>query len=216
VASPEGKSTTLRFPRSIPAFLCFSLRPLQFFLSVDSGSHIGPDAGMANAQRFAHSHKETAMSTLDPKGNPSGAGTDIIGSGVGHGPGPEVMAAATLDGDKVITSDGEHVGKISDIMLDVRSGRVAYAVLSEGGFLGMGTTLHAIPWSALTLDTDEKCFRVDITAQQLKDDPGFDKDHWPSMADATWGAQLHAYYGRSPYWAATREVVQGRESAADI
>ncbi len=132
------------------------------------------------------------MSTLDPKGNPSGAGADIIGSGVGHGPGPEVMAAATLDGDKVITSDGEHVGKISDIMLDVRSGRVAYAVLSEGGFLGMGTTLHAIPWSALTLDTDEKCFRVDITAQQLKDDPGFDKDHWPSMADATWGAQLHA------------------------
>jgi sporulation protein YlmC with PRC-barrel domain len=156
------------------------------------------------------------MSTLDPKGNPSDAGTDIIGSGVGDGPGPEVMAAATLDGDQVITSDGEHVGKISDIMLDVRSGRVAYAVLSEGGFLGMGTTLHAIPWSALTLDTDEKCFRVDISAQLLKDDPGFDKDHWPSMADATWGARLHAYYNRPPYWAATPDVVQGRESAADI
>ena len=50
-------------------------------------------------------------------------------------------------------------------MLDVRSGRVAYAVLSQGGFLGVGTTLHAIPWSALTLDTDKECFRVDITAQ---------------------------------------------------
>ena len=158
------------------------------------------------------------MSTLDPKGNLSGtgAGASIVGTGRGEGPGPDVMAAATLDGNKVIASDGEEVGKISDIMLDVRSGRVAYAVLSEGGFLGMGTTLHAIPWSALTLDTDEECFRVDITAQQLKDDPGFDKDHWPSMADATWGAQLHQYYHRSPYWAATQDVVQGRASATDI
>ena len=156
------------------------------------------------------------MSTLDPKGNVSGAGARIVGSGPGQGPGPDVMAAATLDGDKVITSDGEHVGKISDIMLDVRSGRIAYAVLSEGGFLGMGTTLHAIPWSALTLDTDEECFRVDITAQQLKDDPGFDRDHWPSMADATWGTQLHQYYNRQPYWDVTRDVVEGREGAADI
>ncbi|SAK70196.1 PRC-barrel domain-containing protein [Caballeronia glebae] len=58
--------------------------------------------------------------------------------------------------------DGEDIGKISDIMLDVRGGRFAYAVLSEGGFLGMGTKLHAIPWSALTLDTAEKCFRVGL------------------------------------------------------
>ncbi|NEK56227.1 PRC-barrel domain containing protein, partial [Rhizobium leguminosarum] len=92
---------------------------------------------------------------------------------------------------------------ISDIMLDVRSGRVAYAVLSEGGFLGMGSNLHAIPWSALTLDTDEKVFRVDITAQRIKDDPGFDKDHWPSMADETWGTQMHKYYNRDPYWTTT-------------
>jgi Uncharacterized protein conserved in bacteria len=108
------------------------------------------------------------------------------------------MAADTLDGTKVVTADGEDVGKISDVMLDVRGGRIAYAVLSEGGFLGMGATLHAIPWSALTLDTDEKCFRVDITAQQLKEDPGFDKDHWPAMADATWGTHIHQYYNRSP------------------
>lgn len=88
-----------------------------------------------------------------------------------------------------MSSDGEHVGKISDIMLDVRNGRIAYAVLSEGGFLGMGSNRHAIPWSALTLDTDEQCSFVDITAQRLKDDPGFDKDHWPVMADAKWGNQ---------------------------
>jgi hypothetical protein len=88
----------------------------------------------------------------------------------------------------------------------VRSGRVAYAVLAEGGFLGMGNTLHAIPWNALTLDTSEKCFRVDIPAQRIKDDPGFDKDHWPSMADSAWGTHMHDYYNRAPYWQSTGEL----------
>ncbi|POR47482.1 sporulation protein YlmC with PRC-barrel domain [Paraburkholderia eburnea] len=135
-----------------------------------------------------------------PDSRPSTGGTHIIGGGTGDGPGPEIMAAATLDGNKVISSDGEHVGKISDIMLDVQSGRVAYAVLAEGGFLGIGNHLHAIPWGALTLDTAEKCFRVDLSAQRIKDDPGFDKDHWPSMGDTKWGSELHQYYNRQPYW----------------
>jgi sporulation protein YlmC with PRC-barrel domain len=146
------------------------------------------------------------MGSINPqRGTQRGA--NIVGGGVGAGPGPDIMAAATLDGNKVMSSDGEHVGKISDIMLDVRNGRIAYAVLSEGGFLGMGSNLHAIPWSALTLDTDEKCFFVDITAQRLKDDPGFNKDHWPTMADAKWGESMHSYYNRQPYWSATEEVV---------
>ncbi|NUY04531.1 PRC-barrel domain-containing protein [Paraburkholderia youngii] len=147
------------------------------------------------------------MSTLDPQGTASGGGAEIVGGGRGDGPGPEVMAAATLKGTQVISSDGEDVGKISHIMLDVRSGRVAYAVLSEGGFLGMGSNLHAIPWNALTLDTDAECFRVSIAAQRIKDDPGFDKDHWPAMADASWGNTLHEYYNRDPYWSPTRRGV---------
>src|SRR5579864_6021132 len=146
------------------------------------------------------------MGSINPQGGTQ-LGAGIVGGGVGEGPGPDIMAAATLDGDKVMSSDGEHVGKISDIMLDVRNGRIAYAVLSEGGFLGMGSNLHAIPWSALTLDTDKKCFYVDISAQRLKDDPGFDKDHWPSMADAKWAATTHSYYNRQPYWSVTNEFV---------
>lgn len=133
-------------------------------------------------------------------------GAKIVGSRVGEGPGPEVMAASTLADTKVINSDGEELGKISEIMLDVRGGRIAYAVLSSGGFLGTGDTLHAIPWNALTLDTDKKCFRVDITSERIKSDPGFDKTHWPAMADATWGSALHEYYNRTPYWSAPRYV----------
>jgi sporulation protein YlmC with PRC-barrel domain len=147
------------------------------------------------------------MGSINPQGGTQG-GAKIVGSGIGEGPGPDVMAAATLDGNNVVSSDGEDVGKISDIMLDVRSGRIAYAVLSEGGFLGMGSNLHAIPWSALTLDTEDKRFVVDIPAQRLKDDPGFDKDHWPTMADAKWGESTHSYYNRQPYWSATQDVVE--------
>ncbi|WP_404935495.1 PRC-barrel domain-containing protein [Paraburkholderia sp. BL27I4N3] len=87
---------------------------------------------------------------------------NIVGSGISEGPGPEVMTAATLDGSQVISSDGQDVGKIRDIMLDMRSGRIAYAVLSEGGFRGMGTNLHATPWNAPTLDTGAEFFRVGV------------------------------------------------------
>ena len=59
----------------------------------------------------------------------------------------------------------------------------------KADFLGLGNTLHAIPRNALTLDTNAACFRVDIAAQRNKDDPGLDKNHWPSMANETWGTQ---------------------------
>ena len=129
-------------------------------------------------------------------------GAAIIGSrfsGSG-GPGPEVMAADTLEGDEVVNAVGDKLGKIQDIMLDVPSGRVAYAVLASGGFLGLGDKLFAIPWSALTLDTDNKCFVLDIDKSQLEAAPGFDKDHWPAMADLTWATSIHNYYGQRPYW----------------
>jgi hypothetical protein len=110
------------------------------------------------------------------------------------------MAAATLDGNKVMSTDGDDVGKVKDIMLDVRTGRIAYVVLSSGGFLGIGDKLLAIPWSALTLDTDSESFLLNVPSQRLKDAPGFDKDNWPSMADEKWATSIHQYYGSEPYW----------------
>lgn len=116
------------------------------------------------------------------------------------GPGPFVMASDTLEDNPVIGSGGDKLGTINHIMLDVVSGRVAYAVLSFGGFLGFGEKLFAVPWSALTLDTERKSFVLSIDKAKLEAAPGFDKDHWPSMADPQWGTNLHEYYGRSPYW----------------
>jgi len=114
------------------------------------------------------------------------------------GPGPEVMDAATLIGDKVVNAAGESLGEIEAIMLDVRSGRIAYAVLSFGGFLGMGSKLFAIPWNALTLDAKEQRFVFNVTKEKLENAEGFDKDHWPSMADMTWAVRVHEYYDVVP------------------
>lgn len=116
------------------------------------------------------------------------------------GPGPEIMAADTLQGDRVVNGRGEDLGTIQDIMLDVQRGTVAYAVMSCGGFLGMGDKLFAIPWNALTLDADRHCFVLDADRERFESAPGFDKDHWPSMADDRWAHAVHDFYGVRPYW----------------
>ena len=110
------------------------------------------------------------------------------------------MLATTLQGNEVINLEGDKLGTIDEIMLDVPMGRIAYAVLSSGGFLGVGDKLFAIPWNALTLDTDNKCFLLDVSKERLEKAPGFDKDHWPSLADQTWAASVHMYYLTQPYW----------------
>jgi sporulation protein YlmC with PRC-barrel domain len=112
----------------------------------------------------------------------------------------KIMSASTLSGDKVVNQAGEDLGKIDDIMIDTPTGRVAYAVLSFGGFLGMGDKLFAIPWSRLALDEDRKAFILNIDRAMLERAPGFDKDNWPDMADRTWASQIHTYYGSRPYW----------------
>jgi sporulation protein YlmC with PRC-barrel domain len=116
------------------------------------------------------------------------------------GPGPELMSASSLVNDSVMNRQGETLGEIEEIMIDVRRGRIAYAVLAAGGFLGIGEKYFSIPWGALTLDTDNKCFILDVDKERIKNAPGFDKDHWPSMADMTWAGQIHSYYGTRPYW----------------
>jgi sporulation protein YlmC with PRC-barrel domain len=114
------------------------------------------------------------------------------------GPGPALMGADTLMGNDVYNKDGEDLGDIKEFMIDMASGRVAYAVLSFGGLLGMGDKLFAVPWQALVLDTVEKRFTLNVPKAALKDAPGFDKDQWPSMSDEAWASGVHKFYG-TPY-----------------
>ena len=113
---------------------------------------------------------------------------------------PTVMSASTLTGDNVVNLQNEDLGTIEHIMLDLASGRVAYAVLSVGGFLGMGDKLFAIPWSSLTVDTENKRLVMNIDKKLLDDAPGFNEENWPDMADRTWATSINKYYGARPYW----------------
>jgi sporulation protein YlmC with PRC-barrel domain len=113
------------------------------------------------------------------------------------GPGPELMGADTLIGDHVHNLENEHLGEIKEIMLDMRTGKIAYAVMSTGGVFTIGEKLFAVPWSALTLDTVNHRFTLNLSKGRFDDAPGFDSDRWPDMADLQWANQLHTYYGTS-------------------
>lgn len=111
-----------------------------------------------------------------------------------------VLSANTLEGDAVVNAAGEDLGKIEEIMLDVSSGRIAYAVLSFGGFLGLGDKLFAIPWEALQLDQRNERFILNVDREALENAPGFDKAHWPEFTDRAWGVEIYEHYGYEPYW----------------
>ena len=110
------------------------------------------------------------------------------------------LGATTLVGDRVVNLAGEDIGRIEELMIDVTTGRVAYAVLSFGGFLGFGNKLFALPWSAITVDEVRKRFVVNVTRESLEKMPGFDKDHWPDMSDRSFGTTVYSYYNTKPYW----------------
>lgn len=113
---------------------------------------------------------------------------------------PVVLSAGTITGDKVHNPKGEELGSIHELMLDVHNGRIAYAVLSFGGFLNMGNKLFAIPWDMLTLDAPNHAFVLDINKEQLENAEGFDKDNWPDFADESLHETIYRQWGREVYW----------------
>lgn len=113
---------------------------------------------------------------------------------------PSVLSSSSISGDAVVNRAGDSLGKIEDLMIDLGMGRVAYAVLSFGGFLGMGNKLFAIPFEALELDAVNKRFILDVPKERLEAAPGFDKDNWPDFANRSWGSSVYTHYGRTPYW----------------
>ncbi|WP_332847694.1 PRC-barrel domain-containing protein [Massilia sp. S19_KUP03_FR1] len=120
------------------------------------------------------------------------------GASSSPGPGPSLMGADTLIGDSVVNGNEEDLGDIKEIMLDMHTGQVAYAVLSFGGFLGIGEKLFAVPWGALHLDTVNERFVLNVDKARLKNAPGFDPGTWPDMSDVNWAKQIHTFYGTDP------------------
>ena len=115
------------------------------------------------------------------------------------------IKASTIIGTQVVDPKGNSLGDIKEIVIDPRTGRIAYAVVSFGGFLSLGEKLFAIPFSAFEYkvtksDLVASEYVLNISRERLQAAPGFDADHWPLMRDEKWHRDLHTYYDRLPYW----------------
>jgi len=127
-----------------------------------------------------------------------------------------IVKASDLIGKNVVNPEGKELGEIKNLAIDAEQGRIAYAILSFGGFLGIGDKLFAIPWGALRIGPGGDNFVLNINKEKLEKAPGFDSDKWPDLTNRQHGAELHTYYGVTPYWdnAPWKGVVQpGRDTA---
>lgn len=111
----------------------------------------------------------------------------------------DLVASDKVIGTKVYDRQGKHIGAIERIVLEKVSGRVAYAVLSFGGFLGIGEDYYPLPWSKLRYDENLEGFRVDISKDQVEGAPRYRRDEnyeWNTEN----GRRVYDYYGVTPYW----------------
>ncbi len=112
--------------------------------------------------------------------------------------GPQAVPASKLLDDAVVGSDGKEVGQIDDVVVDLQTGRVAYAVLGAGGVIGFGEKRIALPYGDVRYDPGQGQARVDATAAQVQDIPGFPRDRWPAGADESWKGQAGSAGGTQP------------------
>lgn len=113
---------------------------------------------------------------------------------------PPVLSATTLIGDPVVNAAEENLGELEDLMIDVDNGRIRYAVLSFGGFLGVGNKLFAVPFETLQIDGENERIILDVQKKHLENAPGFNKNNWPDTAQEEWQTEVYEFYGRTPYW----------------
>lgn len=105
-----------------------------------------------------------------------------------------LIASNKVEGTAVYGRDGYRLGSIYNFMVDKRSGRVEYAVMSYGGFLGMGTRYFPLPWDILSYDTRFGGYRVEMVERDLERAPSFDRDSEPNF-DTSYGRQVRGWYG---------------------
>src|SRR5687767_11450856 len=106
-----------------------------------------------------------------------------------------LIASNKVEGTAVYNRQGEKLGSVYNFMVDKRSGQVEYAVLSFGGFLGMGDKYHPLPWKALTYDTKQGGFVVDLDKDKLKNAPSYGAGETQGWSDPTYGRRIDDYYG---------------------
>jgi hypothetical protein len=109
-----------------------------------------------------------------------------------------LISSDKVQGTTIYNSRGDDLGEVDDLMIDKVSGKVAYAVVTFGGFLGMGAQRRALPWSVLTYDTTRNGYVVDAMDDVIRNTPAADDE--ATYSDREWGTRLHQHFGVPPYW----------------
>ena len=111
-----------------------------------------------------------------------------------------LIASDKVEGTAVRRSTGDKIGTIQRVMIDKRSGNVAYAVMSFGGFLGLGEDYYALPWNLLKYNESLDAYELNMTDEQLRGVPSYSRSADESFRDLGWEQRVHDYYGVPPYW----------------
>jgi hypothetical protein len=111
-----------------------------------------------------------------------------------------LIAASKVEGTRVVNTAGDKLGEIENVMIDKPTGKVAYAVMSFGGFLGIGDRHHPLPWGVLKYDPNLEGYVVNLDQQKLEKAPNYATDDEIDWEDRDWGQRLHDYYNVPPYW----------------
>ncbi|MGD9943237.1 MAG: PRC-barrel domain-containing protein [Burkholderiaceae bacterium] len=117
-------------------------------------------------------------------------------------PAVSLISSDRVEGTEVYAPGGEHIGEIHNLVIDKVSGKVVYAMMSFGGFLGMGKRYYPIPWAALSYDVAQGGYRTNLTEAQVKGAPEYNSDGTLDRLDADWHRRVHSHYGTRPpsYW----------------
>ena len=111
-----------------------------------------------------------------------------------------LIAADQVEGTRIYNRAGENLGSVQDIMIDKMNGKVAYAVVGFGGFLGIGDRHYPLPWETLTYDPGMGGFVVDLDKRTLEGAPSYSDTETVQWEDPAWGRRVYDYYGARPYW----------------
>ena len=124
-------------------------------------------------------------------------GTGTGAGGVATDETDRLIASNKVEGTAVYNRQGERLGEVYNFMVDKRSGKVEYAVMSFGGFLGMGQSYHPLPWRVLTYDTGKGGYMVDLDKDRLRGAPSYTGSGAPDWRDPAYGRRIDDYYGGS-------------------
>jgi sporulation protein YlmC with PRC-barrel domain len=117
-----------------------------------------------------------------------------IATGVPEGEHINAFRVDKIIDSGVINLEGKSIGTIDDLVVDIDTGRIVYAVLEFGGFMGVSDKLFAVPWQSLSSVPAEGIFILDQSKAKLEKAPGFDRDNWPDLGDRSWGAGIYEFY----------------------